>query len=222
MFDITSLFRLPAQQTKTVYFRKNQFIFCQGDRSDSLFYIEAGTVKLTVTSSTGKEALIAFYDAGHVFGESSLISDEAARFHNAIAVTNLRALRIDSAALLRRVRSDPTLAYALLTWSLARNSEIQQELVSRWLVSSEQRLARALCSVAQLGVADKAGLVPKLTQQDLANRIGLSRQRVNVLMTRLKKSGVIDRDGSVGQNGSLRKSPETPGNNNPQTNGRTR
>jgi len=92
MFNVASFFGLAAQQTKTIFFRKNQFIFCQGARSDSLFYIESGTVKLTVTSSTGKEALLGFYGAGELFGESSFAPDEPSRIHNAIAVTSLRKL----------------------------------------------------------------------------------------------------------------------------------
>jgi CRP-like cAMP-binding protein len=196
MFNISSLFRTAGAEVRTIPFRKNQFVFCQGAPSDSLFFIETGTVKLTVTSASGKEAVIGLYDAGMVFGESSLISREAVRFHNAIAVTRVRALRIDGLALLRQLRSNSAAASELLTWSLMRSREIQQELVSHLLASSEQRLADVLCSVARLG--DKTGMPPRLTQQDLANRIGVSRQRVNILIGRLRKSGIIDRDGRLG------------------------
>ncbi len=196
-FDILSLFHLSARQTKLVYFRKNQFVFSQGSHSDSLYHIETGTVKLTVTSSNGKEALIGFYAGGDVFGESCLVSDARRRFHNAIAITDLRALRIEREAVLRQVRSDATAAYALLNWLLMRNRDIQRELAEQLLNSSEQRLAHALSFVAQHGTTKETGLTPRLTQQDLANMVGLSRQRVNVLMTRLKRSGVIEQNSNL-------------------------
>jgi CRP/FNR family cyclic AMP-dependent transcriptional regulator len=194
--DIRCLFCAQAQPT-TVHYRKNQFVFAQGARSESLFYIQKGTVKLSVTSSTGKEALIGFYATGQVFGESSLVSGDTIRFHNAIAVTSLITLRIDRVSLLRRVHSDSTVAYSVMNWLLIRNEEIQQDLVSQLLDSSEERLAVIIRSVAQLASTDRTGLAPKLTQQDLANRTGLSRQRINALMTRLKKSGVIDQNGNL-------------------------
>lgn len=198
MFKIASLFRAP-EPTTMMSFRKSQYICREGTPSDSLFYIEAGTVKLTVTSSSGKEAVIGFYDRGHLIGESALTSDHATRFHNAIAITDVRVSKIERVAALQRARSDSAVAYSLLTWSLTRNKEIQQELVEQFLISSEQRLVRILSSLAEVGAADKAQSAPRLTQQDLANGIGLSRQRVNVLMSRLKRSGVIDEDGGLTQ-----------------------
>jgi CRP/FNR family transcriptional regulator, cyclic AMP receptor protein len=189
MFDLSLLFHTPAHPSRTVYFRRNERIFSQGDRSDSLFYIEEGTVKLTVASSGGKEALIGFYDGGHLFGESALAPDLPVRFHNAIALTDLRVLKVDRSAILRLMRSDPNTTHALLAWSLGRNRAVQQELVDQLLDSSEQRLVRILAVLAQYGATDRVGVAPRLTQQDLANMIGLSRQRVNALISRLKKSG---------------------------------
>jgi CRP-like cAMP-binding protein len=218
MLDIISLFRLSRRQTKTVGFHKNQFIFYQGSRSDSLFFIESGTVKLTVTSSNGKEALIGFYAGGDLFGESCLGSDDPRRFHNAIAATDLVALKIERDAVLPQLRSDTT-AYTLLNWLLTRNRDMQRELAERLLDSSEQRLAHAISFVAHHGATKESGLPPGLTQQDFANMVGLSRQRVNVLMTRLKKSGVTDRNSNVDPRRPSRRRPQISANSDPEIDG---
>lgn len=195
MFNIAPLLRTPTYRRKTVSFERDEIIYLQGDRSDSIFYVEEGTVKLTVTSAGGKEALIGLYDGGHVFGEDCLAADGATRFHNAIAVTTLRAVKIDSHAVMRVLRSEPRVACSVVAWMVRRNGDVQEALVNQLLNSSEERLTRILSSLAQYGRTDQPGLSPRLTQQDLANMIGISRQRVNALMTRLKKSGVIDQHG---------------------------
>ena len=175
-----------ASHQKPVFFRKNQIIFLHGDSSDSIFYIENGAVKLTVASSTGKEAFIGLLDGGEFFGESCLASAHQLRFHTATAVTDLRLLKIDRISMLRILRTNPDFASAFTSYLTQRNDQIQQDLADSLLSSTEERLAQVLSHLKSLGAGH---LAPVFTQQDLANMVGASRQRVNVLMQRLRTSG---------------------------------
>ena len=175
-----------ARRQKPVFFRQNQIIFLQGDSSDSIFYTESGAVKLTVTSSTGKEALIGLLNGGEFFGESCLASANPIRFHTATAVTDLRLLKIDRSSMLHILRANPDFASAFTSYLVQRNEQIQQALADSLLSSTEERLAQVLSHLKSLGAGHLA-LV--FTQQDLANMVGASRQRVNVLMQRLRRSG---------------------------------
>lgn len=175
-----------ARHHKPVFFRKNQIIFLHGDSSDSIFYIESGAVKLTVASSSGKEAFIGLRDGGEFFGESCLASANPVRFHTATAVTDLRLLKIDRISMLHTFRTNPGFASAFTSYLVQRNEQIQQDLADILLSSTEERLAQVLSHLKGLGAGHLA-LV--FTQQDLANMVGASRQRVNVLMQRRRRSG---------------------------------
>ena len=175
-----------ARHQKPVFFRKNQIIFLHGDSSDSIFYIERGAVKLTVASSRGNEAFIGLLNGGQFFGESCLASANPVRFHTATAVTDLRLLKIDRSSMLHILRTNPDFASAFTSYLVQRNEQIQQALADSLLSSTEERLAQALSHLKSLGAGH---LAPVFTQQDLANMVGTSRQRVNVLMQRLRRSG---------------------------------
>jgi len=173
---------------EAVFFRKDQIIYVHGDRSDSMFYIEKGSVKLTVTSANGKEqkALIFILADGNFFGEGCLASNRPTRFYSASAVTDMHALKLQAKAMKKILRTNAQLAYALITHLLARSAQIQEEPTKNLLSSSEDNLVRVLSSVAQLGRTDKAGPGPRLSQKDLDNIIDASRQRMNLLIKRGK------------------------------------
>lgn len=175
-----------ARHQKPVFFHKNQIIFAQGDSSDSIFYIESGAVKLTVASSLGKEAFIGLLTGGEFLGESCLASANPVRFHTATAVTHLRLLKIDRSSMLHTFRTNPDFASAFTSYLVQRNEQIQQNLADSLLSSTEERLAQVLSHLKSLGTGH---LAPVLTQQELANMVGASRQRVSVLMQRLRRSG---------------------------------
>ncbi|HZP63063.1 MAG TPA: Crp/Fnr family transcriptional regulator [Terriglobales bacterium] len=175
-----------ARHQKPVFFRKNQIIFLQGGSSDSIFYIESGAVKLTFASSTGKEACIGLLKEGELFGESCLASANPVRFHTATAVTDLRLLKITRISMLHILRTNPDFASALTSYLVHRNEQIQEDLADSLLSSTEERLAQVLSRLKTLGAGH---LAPVLTQQDLASMVGASRQRVNVLMQRRRRSG---------------------------------
>jgi len=174
-----------GKEQKSSFFRKRETIFSHGDRSDSIFYIAKGNVKLTVTSVGGKEAVIGFFSQGDFFGESCLSSNAPTRFHTATAFTDMRVVKVGRKTLLRVLRADAEAALFFITYLVRRNQQIQEDLINSLLSSSEDRLTRVLSALGQLGQSGEA--IPKVTQQDLANMLGVTRQRVNSLMKRLAK-----------------------------------
>jgi len=177
-----------------ITFRKNQVIFYQGDPSNTLFGIEEGCVKLSVTCQWGKKAVIGFFVPGEWFGESCLARNQPVNFGEAVAFTDTRAVQIDRNALLRILRTETLASYSFITHLLARNTRIREDLVYNLLNSTEKRLARALCMLAESEARSKSDLLDKITQQTLAKMIGTTRQRVNFLMQRFRKLGFIEND----------------------------
>jgi CRP/FNR family transcriptional regulator, cyclic AMP receptor protein len=200
-FDAASFLLSISREKKTVWFAGKEIIFSKGERSDSIFYVEKGMVKLTVTSRQGKEAIIGVFSRGDFFGESCIAPDQPARFHNAVALTNLRAVKIDRNAIMAALRAESDACYGFLAYLLRLNARIQDELVNNLLHSSEERLARTLIFLAQPGRLD---FPAKVSQQTLAEMIGTTRQRVNVLMQRFKKLGLIEYGHGLEVRNSLR------------------
>lgn len=196
----------PSARIQIVSFRKKQVVFSQGDPSDSIFFIERGTVKLTVVSRHGREAIFAVLGGGSFFGENCIASDKPTRFHNAIAITDLRVATIDRntfRAGLRLGTGNGT--YAYIKYLLQLNENIQQQLIHNLLESSEQRLARALLSLASVIGENKGNHVLPMSQQNLGDMIGATRQRVNSLLKRFRKSGFIDNANGLRVCAALRK-----------------
>jgi CRP-like cAMP-binding protein len=189
---IELLLRRLGSDIKTTYFRKNQIIFSQGDCSDSIFYIQKGSVKLTLISRQGKEAVIAVLGAGSFFGDTAFALDRPPRPNHAVALMDVRAARIDPDAMLRLLHKDQDVCDAVISSLTSLKTTIIESFADNLLYSSEERLARALVSIAKL--SEDPGLRPlsKLNQQDLANMIGVTRQRTNFLMQRFKKLGFLD------------------------------
>jgi CRP/FNR family transcriptional regulator, cyclic AMP receptor protein len=188
-FDTATLLGFIDPGGKAVYFPEKHIIFSEGERSDSIFYIERGTVKLTVTSKQGKEAIIGVFSRGDFFGESCIASDQPVRLYNAVTLTEVRAVKIGRSAIIRLLLRGGDACYAFVTYLLDRNARMSSDLVNNLMDSSEERLARALFYLAQPGRIDSAA---KVSQQTLAEMIGTTRQRVNVLMKRFKKLGLIE------------------------------
>jgi CRP-like cAMP-binding protein len=201
IFDAATFLVSISPQNKTVFFAERQIIFSEGDRSDSIFYIERGTVKLTVTSSHGKEAIIGLFSSGDFFGESCLASDQPVRFHNAVTLTDMRAMKIDRSAIIRALLNGGGDCYKFVTCLLDRNMRMQAELVNNLMNSTEERLARALFFLARPGHYD---FPARVSQQTLAEMIGSTRQRVNMLMKRFKDLGMIEYTNGLKVQDSLR------------------
>jgi CRP/FNR family transcriptional regulator, cyclic AMP receptor protein len=188
-FDTATFLAFIRPEKKVMCFSEKQIIFSEGERSDSLFYIEKGTVKLTVTSRHGKEAIIGVFYRGDFFGESCIASDQPVRLHNAVALSEVRALKIARSTIIPVLLRGGDACYGFVTYLLGRNTRMSVDLVNNLMDSSEERLARALFLLARSGKADFAA---RISQQTLAEMIGTTRQRVNVLMKRFKKLGLIE------------------------------
>jgi CRP/FNR family transcriptional regulator, cyclic AMP receptor protein len=173
-------------------FRKRQMIFAVGDHSDSMFFIDKGAVKLTVCSPEGKEAVTAILDGKQFFGEEALAGRHFPRSTNAVALTGVQLTHIERDDMLRLLFTNKELLSSFLSTLVELIKHLNEELADSLLYNSEQRLVRALLSVAELDEGDDVQRLPPISQQDLASMIGTSRQRVNVLMQRFKKLGLVD------------------------------
>ncbi len=202
VFDAASFLASINPEKKSAWFPGKHIIFAEGERNDSLFYIEKGMVKLTATSRQGKDAIIGIFSRGDFFGESCIAADQPFRFHNAVALTDMRVLKIDRTAMIRALLGGGHACYDFVIYLLGRHTRIERDLVNNLMDSSEERLARVLFFLAQPGKFDPP---PKISQQTLAEMIGATRQRVNVLMKRFKSSGLIEYGNGLKVNDSLRR-----------------
>jgi CRP/FNR family transcriptional regulator, cyclic AMP receptor protein len=180
---------------------KKQGIFAQGDAADAVFYIQQGKVKLTVVSKIGKEATIGILGEGNFFGEGSL-AGQTLRMGSAAAVTDCEILRIEKKAMMGALHREHAFSDMFVTYLLARNIRYEEDLVDQLFNSSEKRLARVLLMLAHFG---KEGVpetvVPKISQETLAEMVGTTRSRVSFFMNRFRKLGFIHYAG--GEEGGL-------------------
>jgi len=186
-----------------VLFPKKQSIFAQGDPADTVFYLQTGKVKLTVVSNTGREATIGIVGEGDFFGEGSL-AGQALRMGSAAAMTDCAVLRIDKKAMMEALHRGHEFSDMFVAYLLARNIRYEEDLVDQLFNSSEKRLARILLLLAHFGKEGKPeGVIPKISQEVLAEMIGTTRSRVSFFMNRFRKLGFIDYNGGLQIHSSL-------------------
>jgi CRP-like cAMP-binding protein len=194
-FDPRKFLATIAEGRKVVAILKKQRIFTQGDAADAVFYIQAGKVKLTVVSKVGKEATLGILNEGDFFGESSL-AGQALRMGSATAMTDCELLQIDKKAMMLALHRERTFSDLFVAYLLARNIRYEEDLVDQLFNSSEKRLARILLLLAHFG---KEGapetVVPKISQETLAEMVGTTRSRVSFFMNRFKKLGFVEYGG---------------------------
>ncbi len=188
---------------KTVLFPRNRSVFAQGDTADAVFYIQTGKVKLTVVSKTGKEATIGILSDGDFFGEGGL-AGQLLRMSSATAMTDCTVLRIDKKAMMEALHREHEFSDLFVAYLLARNIRYEEDLVDQLFNSSEKRLARILLLLAHFG---KEGVpetvVPKISQEMLAEMVGTTRSRVSFFMNRFRKMGFIHYNGGLQVHSSL-------------------
>ena len=181
---------------KDVVFAQKQTVFTQGDAADSIFYIQEGKVRLTVVSKIGKEATLGILSEGEFFGEGSL-AGQALRMGSATAMTDCELLRIDKKAMMEALHREHEFSDMFVAYLLARNIRYEEDLVDQLFNSSEKRLARVLLLLAHFG---KEGVpetvIPKISQETLADMIGTTRSRVSFFMNRFRKLGFVDYGGA--------------------------
>jgi CRP-like cAMP-binding protein len=188
---------------KSLFFRRKQVIFTQGDAADAVFYIQTGKVKLTVVSKTGKEATIGILGDGDFFGEGSL-AGQTLRMSSASAMTDCAVLKIDKLAMMEALHRKHEFSDLFVAYLLARNIRYEEDLVDQLFNSSEKRLARILLLLAHFGKEGKPEtVIPKISQETLAEMIGTTRSRVSFFMNRFRELGFIKYNGGLQIHSSL-------------------
>jgi CRP/FNR family transcriptional regulator, cyclic AMP receptor protein len=202
-FDPNTFLATIGDGRKMLAVPKKQTIFTQGDGADAVFYIQKGKVRLTVVSKTGREATIGILSEGNFFGEGSL-AGQVLRMGSAAAMTDCELLRVDKKAMMTALHREHAFSDMFVAYLLARNIRYEEDLVDQLFNSSEKRLARVLLLVAHFG---KEGVpetvVPKISQETLAEMVGTTRSRVSFFMNRFRKLGFIHYNGGLQVHSSL-------------------
>jgi CRP-like cAMP-binding protein len=202
-FDADAFLRSAGAGKTMVTCAPADVIFSQGDAADSVLYIQKGTVKLVVLSPAGKEAVVAMLGPGDFFGEQGL-AGHPVRLTAATAVTATTVLIIPKPLMIRLLHEQHVFSDRFITHMLARNLRIEEDLVDQLFNSSEKRLARALLLLARYGKPEQTHRVlPRISQETLADMIGTTRSRVNFFMNKFKKLGFIEYNGVLKVNHSL-------------------
>jgi len=201
--DPVASLRAPWVGSNILRIKKKDVLFHQATPSDTVFYLLKGRVKLTALSPEGREATIALLQEGDFLGEESLDGKQRLRTTTAIALSECTVLKTDRKAMLQMLQRDPELLNFFLSFIVSRNIRMQEDLVDRLFHNSEQRLARFLVLLAGLDHSDEVEvIVPKVSQEMLAEMVGATRSRVSLFMNRFRKMGFIDYDGDY--TGALR------------------
>ncbi len=191
-FDPREFLATIGEGRKVVAFLKKQTIFTQGDEADAVFYIQEGKIRLTVVSKIGKEATLGILSEREFFGEGSL-AGQTLRMGSATAMTDCELLQIDRKAMMLALHREHAFSDLFVAYLLARNIRYEEDLVDQLFNSSEKRLARILLLLAHFG---KEGMpevvIPKISQETLAEMIGTTRSRVSFFMNRFRKLGFVD------------------------------
>jgi CRP/FNR family transcriptional regulator, cyclic AMP receptor protein len=188
---------------KVVAFPQKQTIFTQGDAADAVFYIQEGKVRLTVLSKNGKKATLGILSEGEFFGEGGL-GGQPLRMGSATAMTDCELLRIDKKAMMLALHREHTFSDLFVAHMLARNIRYEEDLVDQLFNSSEKRLARILLLLAHFGKETVSeAMIPKISQETLAEMVGTTRSRVNFFLNKFRKSGFIDYNGELEVHSSL-------------------
>jgi CRP-like cAMP-binding protein len=205
-FDNAAFLANPGPGRKLVHVKPRLSFFSQGDPAESIFYLQRGQGKLTVVSTKGKEATITLLHPGDFVGEESLVPGTGIRTATATAITGCTVLRIDKAELFRVMHEEHSFSDLFLSFLLARTMRTQADLVDQLFNSSEKRLVRILLLMAEFVKPGRSeGLIPRISQETLAEMIGTTRSRVNFFMNRFRKLGLIQYDSRIRVHKSLLK-----------------
>ena len=188
---------------KVKEFKKAEVVYSQGDAATSIMYLQAGSVKLSVVNEVGKEAVVAILEPGDFFGEGCL-AGQSVRMGTATAITPSAVLDIEKSEMFKVLHEQHAFSDRFLTFMLARNIRIEEDLIDQLFNSSEKRLARTLLLLARYGKEDRPqGVLPKVSQETLAEMIGTTRSRINFFMNKFRKLGFIKYNGGLQINTSL-------------------
>jgi CRP-like cAMP-binding protein len=202
-FNVQAFLDSAGVARKIAKYQRDEVIFTQGDPCEHVLYIQKGGVKLSVLSTSGREAVIAMLGPGEFFGEGCL-AGQPVRMGSAAATTDSTILLVDKDQMVRLLHKQHALSDRFIAHMLARNIRIEEDLIDQLFNSSEKRLARALLLLARYGKHDKpARAVPPITQETLAEMVGTTRSRVNFFMKKFQRLGFIDYTNGLKVNNSL-------------------
>jgi CRP/FNR family cyclic AMP-dependent transcriptional regulator len=203
LFDPRNFLAKVGEGRTIAEYRKNQTVFLQGDPADAVFYIQKGKVKLTVVSKQGKEAVVGLLGPANFFGEGCL-AGQLLRMATATAMSECSIVRLAKRDATRVIHEEPEFSELFLAYVLSRNIRIEEDLVDQLFNSSEKRLARVLLLLANFGKEGKPEqVIPKMSQETLAEIVGTTRSRVNFFMNKFRKLGFVDYDGGLEVHSSL-------------------
>jgi CRP/FNR family transcriptional regulator, cyclic AMP receptor protein len=202
-FDVEAFLDSAGVARKVTEFKKKETIFSQGDTATNVLYIQKGAVQLSVVNETGKEAVVAILGPGDFFGEGCLAA-QPIRIGSATAIAPTTVLVIERKEMARVLHAEHAFSDRFISYMLSRNIRVGEDLVDQLFNSSEKRLARTLLLLARYGKEDMPQkMVPKVSQEMLAEMIGTTRSRVNLFMNKFKKLGFIKYNGGLHVNSSL-------------------
>jgi CRP-like cAMP-binding protein len=196
-FDVQAFLVSSGVPKTVVDFSRNEIIFTQGEACQHVMYIRSGGVKLSVLSKSGREAVVAMLGPGDFFGEGCL-AGQPLRMGSATAITPTAILMVRREEMVRLLHTEHAMSDRFISHMLARNLRIEEDLIDQLFNSSEKRLARALLLLARYGKQDRpVRVVPRVSQETLAEMIGTTRSRVNFFLNKFKKLGFIEYDGEL-------------------------
>jgi CRP/FNR family transcriptional regulator, cyclic AMP receptor protein len=202
-FDVQRFLDSAGLGRKVAKFRGKETVFTQGDPARNVVYIQEGGVKLTVVNETGKEAVVAILGPGDFFGEGCL-AGQSIRMGTATTISPTTVLVIDKHEVVRVIHAEHEFSDRFITYILARNARVEEDLIDQLFNSSEKRLARTLLLLARYGAQEQPQkVIPNVSQEMLAEMIGTTRSRVNFFMNKFRKMGFIQYDGEIHVNKSL-------------------
>jgi CRP/FNR family cyclic AMP-dependent transcriptional regulator len=203
-FDITSFLATAGLGRKLVSLKGRDTFFVQGNHADCVYYLQTGRAKLTVVSDRGKEATITLLGPGDFIGEDSVAGVPGLRLSSATALTACTALKIRRDEMIRVMHAENGFSDVFLKFLLQRGMRTQADLVDQLFNNSEKRLARILLLMAEFGQPGEIeSLIPKITQETLAEMIGTTRSRVSFFMNRFRQHGFIEYNGRIRVHKSL-------------------
>ena len=194
VFDPAKFLATISRGRKAVVFPNKQPVFTQGDAADAVFYIQHGKIKLTVVSQIGREATLGILSEGDFFGEGSL-AGQVQRMGSATALTDCELLQIDKKAMMLALHREHAFSDLFVAYLLGRNIRYEEDFLDQLFNSSERRLARTLLLLAHFGKEDvPETVIPKISQETLAEMVGTTRSWVSFFMNRFRKLGFVDYD----------------------------
>ena len=202
-FDAKALLAKVGDGRSIDKYRKNEIVFTQGDPADAVFYVQIGKVKITVVSQQGKEAVVAILGADDFFGEGCL-AGQPRRMATVKAMVESAIMRLEKAAIVSLIHEEPAFSEMFIAHLLARTIRVEEDLVDQLFNSSEKRLARLLLLLANFGKEGRPEpVIPKISQETLAEMVGTTRARVSFFMNKFRKLGFIEYNGGIEVHSSL-------------------